>query len=104
MGLGEALFEEVKFNRQGKITNPSLGEYRIATSLDMPNMNCIIVETNEPNGPYGAKEVGEGAIMPTIPAILNAIYDATGVRIRELPATGERVFNAIREKTDNNPS
>jgi 4-hydroxybenzoyl-CoA reductase subunit alpha len=104
MGLGEALFEEVKFNRQGQITNPSLGEYRIATSLDMPNMNCIIVETNEPNGPYGAKEVGEGAIMPTIPAILNAIYDATGVRIRELPATGERVFNAIREKTENNPS
>ena len=96
MGLGETLFEEVKFDSRGRVVNPSLGEYRIPTSLDMPNVKTIIVETNEPNGPYGAKEVGEGAILPTIPAILNAIYDATGVRINELPVTSERLLMAMR--------
>jgi CO/xanthine dehydrogenase Mo-binding subunit len=97
MGLGECLFEEVKFDSRGRIVNASLGEYRIPTALDMPNVKSIIVESNEPNGPYGAKEVGEGAIMPTIPAILNAIYDATGVRITELPATSERLFMAMND-------
>lgn len=101
MGLGECLFEEVKFDSRGRIMNPSLGEYKIPTALDMPNVKSIIVESNEPNGPYGAKEVGEGAIMPTIPAILNAIYDATGVRISELPVTSERLFMALKEKESN---
>ena len=101
MGLGEALFEEIQFDKNGKILNPTLGEYRIPTALDMPNVNTIIVESNEPNGPWGAKEVGEGAIMPTIPAILNAVYDATGVRIRELPITSERLFMAMKEKEKN---
>ncbi|MGC8659301.1 MAG: xanthine dehydrogenase family protein molybdopterin-binding subunit [Desulfomonilaceae bacterium] len=98
MGLGECLFEEVKFDSRGRIINPSLGEYKIPTALDMPKVKSIIVESNEPNGPYGAKEVGEGAIMPTIPAILNAIYDATGVRINELPVTSERLFMALKNK------
>ena len=71
---------------------------KFPTALDMPNVRSIIVESNEPNGPYGAKEVGEGAIMPTIPAILNAIYDATGVRINELPVTSEKLFMALVEK------
>jgi 4-hydroxybenzoyl-CoA reductase subunit alpha len=97
MGLGECLFEEVKFDSRGRILNPSLGEYRIPTALDMPNVKSIIVESREPNGPYGAKEVGEGAIMPTIPAILNAIYDATGVRINELPVTSERLYLAMKK-------
>jgi 4-hydroxybenzoyl-CoA reductase subunit alpha len=56
------------------------------------------VESDEPNGPFGAKEVGEGAIMPTIPAILNAVYDATGVRFDELPLTCERVFMKLQKK------
>lgn len=99
MGLGEALFEEVKFDKDGKVANASLGEYRIPTMLDMPNVRTIIIESNEPNGPFGAKEVGEGAIMPTIPAILNAIYDATGVRINELPVTSERLYNAMEDTT-----
>jgi len=72
-------------------------EYKIPTMLDMPQVKTIIVESNEPNGPFGAKEVGEGAIMPTIPAILNAVYDAIGVRIHELPLTPERVYLAIQE-------
>jgi 4-hydroxybenzoyl-CoA reductase subunit alpha len=98
MGLGECLFEEVKFDSRGRILNSSLGEYRIPTALDMPNVDPVIVESNEPNGPYGAKEVGEGAIMPTIPAILNAIYDATGIRIKELPCSSERLFMKLKEK------
>ena len=98
MGLGECLFEEVKFDSRGRILNASLGEYRIPTALDMPNVDPVIVESNEPNGPYGAKEVGEGAIMPTIPAILNAIYDATGIRIKELPCSSERLFMKLKEK------
>ena len=58
-----------------------------------------IIESNEPNGPFGAKEVGEGAIMPTIPAILNAIYDATGGYVEDLPVTPEKVLKAIRAKS-----
>jgi 4-hydroxybenzoyl-CoA reductase subunit alpha len=99
MGLGEALFEEVKFDEQGKILNANLAEYKIPTSLDMANVESIIVESNEPNGPFGAKEVGEGAIMPTIPAILNAVYDATGVRLFELPLTPERVYKALKAQS-----
>ncbi len=101
MGLGEALFEEVKFDEKGALMTPSLGEYRIATALDMPNIDTLIIESGEPNGPFGAKEVGEGAIMPTIPAILNAVYDATGVRITELPLTPERVLLALKEAGKN---
>ena len=97
MGLGEALFEEVKFDNKGHVINADLAEYKIPTMLDMPQIKTIIVESNEPNGPFGAKEVGEGAIMPTIPAILNAVYDAIGVRIHELPMTPERVYLAIQE-------
>jgi CO/xanthine dehydrogenase Mo-binding subunit len=88
----------VKFDEKGRILNPNFGEYKIPTALDMPNVDPIIVESHEPYGPYGAKEVGEGAIMPTIPAILNAVYDATGVRIRELPLTPECVYMALKQK------
>jgi 4-hydroxybenzoyl-CoA reductase alpha subunit len=98
MGLGETLFEEVKFDDKGRIVNASLGEYKIPTALDVPPVTSLIVESGEPNGPYGAKEVGEGGIMPVIPAILNAIYDATGVRITELPLTSERIWKALKEK------
>jgi 4-hydroxybenzoyl-CoA reductase subunit alpha len=97
-GVGEALFEAVKFGKRGEILNTTLGDYKIPTALDLPDMNAIIVESNEPNGPFGAKEVGEGAIMPVIPAVLDAIYDATGVRITELPATSERILMAIRAR------
>ncbi|MFZ0726642.1 MAG: molybdopterin cofactor-binding domain-containing protein [Desulfobacterales bacterium] len=95
MGMGEALFEEVKFDARGRVINSDLAEYKLVTALDMPPVETIIVESDEPNGPFGAKEVGEGAIMPTIPAILNAVYDATGVRIHELPLTSERVYAAL---------
>jgi len=96
MGMGEALMEQIIYDKKGRIVNANLAEYKIPTSLDMPHLDAIIVESSEPHGPYGAKEVGEGAIMPVIPSILNAIYDATGVRIEELPVTPERVIAAIQ--------
>ncbi len=98
MGLGEALFEEVKFDDRGRVINADFAEYKMPTALDMPSVEAIIVESDEPNGPFGAKEVGEGAIMPTIPAILNAVYDATGIRFDELPLTCERVFMKLQER------
>ncbi|MBU1452165.1 MAG: molybdopterin-dependent oxidoreductase, partial [Proteobacteria bacterium] len=98
MGLGEALFEEVKFDAQGRIINASLGEYHIPTVMDMPEVRCIVVESGEPNGPFGAKEVGEGAIMPTIPAILNAVRNATGLVLEETPLTPERVYQALKKQ------
>jgi 4-hydroxybenzoyl-CoA reductase subunit alpha len=103
MGMGEALMEQIQYDTHGRIVNANLAEYKIPTALDMPQLDSIVVESNEPNGPYGAKEVGEGAIMPVIPALLNAVYDATGVRIDELPVTPERVVAALRrarEKED----
>jgi 4-hydroxybenzoyl-CoA reductase subunit alpha len=97
MGVGEALYEQVKFDDKGRIINADLAEYKIPSALDMPPVDAIIVESDEPNGPFGAKEVGEGGIMPTIPAILNAVYDAIGVRIFETPMNPETVYKAIQE-------
>jgi CO/xanthine dehydrogenase Mo-binding subunit len=97
MGLGEALFEEIKYDDKGRVLNAELAEYKIPTAQDMPPIDAIVVESSEPNGPFGAKEVGEGAIMPTIAAIVNAVYDAIGVRIDEVPMTPERVHKAIKE-------
>jgi len=98
MGLGEALFEEVKFDTTGRVINANFAEYKIPTAADSPKMKCLIVESGEPNGPFGAKEVGEGGIMPTIPAILNAFYNATGVRAEELPLTPERVKRMLQTR------
>lgn len=100
MGVGETMHEEVKFDAQGNVVNADLAEYKMVTALDMPPVEAIIVETDEPNGPFGAKEVGEGAIMPTMPAILNAVYDATGVRFDELPLTPQRVYEALQRKKE----
>jgi 4-hydroxybenzoyl-CoA reductase alpha subunit len=100
MGLGEALMEEVVFDNQGRVANTNLADYRIPTALDMPAIKTIIIESHEPNGPFGAKEVGEGGIMPTIPAVLNAIYNATGVMIDELPASPERILEGLRKRGD----
>ncbi|MBM3327888.1 MAG: 4-hydroxybenzoyl-CoA reductase [Calditrichaeota bacterium] len=96
MGMGEALFEQIHYDRRGNILNANLAEYKIPTAMDIPRIEAVVIETDEPNGPFGAKEVGEGAIMPTIPAILNAIYDAAGVRIEELPATPERIVTGLK--------
>lgn len=97
MGIGQALYESMRW-RDGLLLNPNLLDYKIATPFETPDMDIIIVESMDPEGPFGAKECGEGALAPIIPAIGNAIYDAVGVRMRELPMTPERVLDAIEKK------
>lgn len=96
-GLGWSILEEVKLDK-GKITNPAFSSYLIPTVLDMPEIETHIIEAQEPTGPFGAKGVGEPAMLSTAPAILNAIYDAIGVRINSLPATPEKILEALQEK------
>ena len=97
MGIGDALFEEVVCEK-GRIINANFKDYRIAGVLDIPPLECIAIQTLEPKGPYGAKEVGEGARAPVAPAIANAIADAIGVRIKEFPITPESILRALKEK------
>ena len=97
MGMGQALQEEMVW-RDGRLMNPGLLEYRMPTTLETPAIECIIVESIDPEGPFGAKEAGEGSLAATIPAIANAIYDAVGVRLTSLPFTPEKVLEAIRAK------
>jgi len=98
MGLGYALTEEL-IVREGRILNPDFLDYRLFTAADMPEMETFIIETDDPGGPFGAKGVGEMGGTPTAAAIANAIYDAVGVRMTQLPMTAERVLVALDEKT-----
>jgi len=94
MGVGYALFEEMVSSPRG-VENPQFTDYVLPTALDMPRVEVAIVEDSEPTGPFGAKGVGEPTMLPTAAAIINAIYDAVGVRIRDLPATPEKVLAAL---------
>jgi len=95
MGLGQALEEEMIW-KDGMLMNPGLLEYRSPSSVESPEIEPVIVESIDPEGPFGAKECSEGSLAATIPAIANAIYDAVGVRLRESPFTPERVLAALR--------
>ena len=97
MGAGAALSERVILE-EGRCLNPSYLEYKAPLILDSPPIKNIIVETIEPEGPFGAKEAGEGSTISTAPAILNAIQDAVGVRITDLPASGEKIVRALERK------
>ncbi|MGB3293612.1 MAG: molybdopterin cofactor-binding domain-containing protein, partial [Phormidesmis sp.] len=95
MGLGYALNEELRFNEQGKILNPSLRTYRIPAATDVPPMDVFLIEKADPYGPFGAKGIGEIGTNCAAPAIANAVAQATGVRLRQLPMTPERVWQAL---------
>lgn len=96
-GIGYGLMEKMVWEK-GHTLNPSFLDYKIPTALDIPPIKTILVESNEPHGPYGAKAVGRLAIIPSPSAIANAIYDAVGVRIKELPITPEKILKALGEK------
>jgi 4-hydroxybenzoyl-CoA reductase subunit alpha len=97
MGLGQALQEEMVW-KDGLLINPTMLEYKSPSAVESPDVECIIVESVDPEGPFGAKEASEGSLAATIPAIANAIYDAVGIRLREAPFTPERVLAALRQK------
>ena len=97
MGMGQALTEEMVW-KDGMLMNPGLLEYRSPSSVESPEIEPIIVESIDPEGPFGAKECSEGSLAATIPAISNAIYDAVGIRLHESPFTPERVLAALRAK------
>jgi len=105
MGLGEALMEEQTFRRlpeklSGAFVHraPSMLDYKSLTSLDMPEVEVSLIEDPDPNCPYGAKEVGQGPLLPVMPAVANAIFDAVGVRIDEIPITPDKVLRALHAK------
>jgi 4-hydroxybenzoyl-CoA reductase subunit alpha len=97
MGLAEALMEEQSY-RKGLHHHPSVLEYKTPLAPDMPEIETVIVETIDPEGPYGAKEVGQGPMLPVVPAIVSAIHDAVGVWIDEVPVTPDKVLRALDAK------
>jgi len=97
MGIGQALSEEMKYH-EGLLVNSNFLDYKIPTTLDTPDMYTNIIESADPEGPFGAKECGEGALHPVIPAIVNAVYDAVGLRITSLPINSEEILKHLNKK------
>jgi 4-hydroxybenzoyl-CoA reductase subunit alpha len=111
MALGEALMEEQTFRRlPSRLSRalvhkfPSMLEYKSPTTLDMPEVITELVEQPDPRGPFGAKEVGQGPLLPVMPAIANAVYDAIGVRIDEVPITPEKILKALEAGAAGRPA
>lgn len=105
MGLGEAMMEEMAYRDRSHKGNrifvhkiPSMLEYKSPATVDMPPVVSYLIEDPDPNGPYGAKEVGQGPLLPIMPAVANAVFDAVGVRVDEIPVTPEKVFAALEQK------
>ena len=98
MTSGETIMEDMVFDEKGKLLNPNLHEYLLMTIKDAPEVHSGIADSYEPEGPFGAKEIGEGATVPVLGAVASAIADAIGVWITDLPITPEKVLKAIREK------
>ncbi|HEX5734648.1 MAG TPA: molybdopterin cofactor-binding domain-containing protein [Blastocatellia bacterium] len=106
MGLGEALMEEMAYRANRNVVHkfPSMLEYKSPTTLEMCDVVTYLIEDPDPNGPFGAKEVGQGPLLPVPPAIANAVYDAVGVRIDEVPITPEKVLAALRTSAQGRPA
>lgn len=97
-GLGYALSEEMIYSQEGKTENPNFRDYRLPTAMDVPPFFSILVETNDPEGPFGAKGIGECGLIPTAPAIVNAICNAIGEEIFEIPVTPEKILTVLAKK------
>ncbi|HTK89473.1 MAG TPA: molybdopterin cofactor-binding domain-containing protein [Verrucomicrobiae bacterium] len=102
MGLGEALMEEQVF-RKGVHKIPSMLEYKSPTTLETPDIHTILVETDDPDGPFGAKEAGQGPLLPVIPAVANAVWNAVGVRVDEIPITPDKVLKGLELRRQGKP-
>jgi 4-hydroxybenzoyl-CoA reductase subunit alpha len=99
MGASETIMEDVQFDEKGRILNPNLHGYLMMSIKDAPEIFSGIVDSYEPRGPFGAKEIGEGATLPVLGAVAHAIANATGVWIKDLPITPEKILNAIRQQS-----
>jgi 4-hydroxybenzoyl-CoA reductase alpha subunit len=97
-GIGYALLEDMQL-KNGKVLNPNFTDFKVPLAPDLPPIRTIMVETHDPQGPFGGKGLGEATIVPTAPAIANAIFDAVGVRIRDLPITSEKILKALKERS-----
>jgi 4-hydroxybenzoyl-CoA reductase subunit alpha len=97
MAAGYGICEDMPYDN-GKVLNPNLVDYKLIRYRDMPVTETIEVDTYEPEGPFGAKEAGEGLTCPTAGALANAIYHAVGVRIKDNPITSEKILRALKEK------
>ena len=101
MGIGHTLFEQMVYDTNGQLLNPSLVDYRVPTFSDVPDeFHTVLVENGDGPGPYGVRGMGEGGLLSVAPSVTNAIARATGVRIRDLPLTPERVWRALKQRKD----
>jgi CO/xanthine dehydrogenase Mo-binding subunit len=96
-GLGQTLYEEFKMDR-GRTLNPNFVDYKMPLSMDVPRIEVMDIITEEPSGPYGAKEASEGAIVSAPPSVVSAIHDATGIWFKEQPVTPEKIAMALKQK------
>jgi len=97
-GIGLTLTEDMIYDREGRLQNRNFTDYKVPRALDMPQSKILIVDSYEPSGPFGAKSVGEMAVAPVPAAIVNAIYDACGLRMRDLPITKDKMLQALRQR------
>jgi len=97
-GIGMALYEEILYNDKGKTSANSFMQYKIPTRQDIGNIRVEFQSSYEPTGPFGAKSIGEIVINTPNPAIAEAVYNASGVRVRELPITAEKIYMGMKEK------
>jgi 4-hydroxybenzoyl-CoA reductase subunit alpha len=104
MSAGETIMEGVEFDKQGQLLNPNLKSYLTMTIKDAPEIFSGLVDSYEPRGPFGAKEIGEGSTLPVLGAVAHAIANATGVWVKDLPITPEKILDAMREKDNVGPT
>jgi CO/xanthine dehydrogenase Mo-binding subunit len=102
-GLGYALMEEVVVDH-GRVVTLSFGDYKMPTVTDMPRLTTLVLESEHGEGPYNIRGIGEAPCIPVAPAIANAVADACGVRIRDLPVTAEKVYQALRRGPASTPA
>ena len=101
-GIGYALMEELQME-EGRVINPSFGEYKIPCIQDIPEVTITLLESNAGTGPYKVKSIGESTVVPVAAALANAVEDAVGVRITDLPITAEKVYRALQDRGREKP-
>jgi carbon-monoxide dehydrogenase large subunit len=103
-GLGTILYEDMRFDEKGRLLNPNFTDYKIPTAMDIPEQVVpIIIEVAQPDGPYGARGIGEHTMIPVAPMVANAVEDALGIRVKSMPITAEKIVLALQEKTNSSP-